>query len=60
MTGPAGLAAADQLNCDGHSVTIYERADRMGGLLMYSVPRSSRNKRDPAFRKRRSIGEEQK
>ena len=36
--GPAGLAAADQLNKVGHSVTVYERADRMGGLLMYGIP----------------------
>ncbi len=34
-SGPAGLAAADQLNKAGHSVTVYERADRPGGLLMY-------------------------
>ena len=37
-SGPAGLAAADQLNQAGHSVTIYERADRPGGLLMYGIP----------------------
>ena len=34
-SGPAGLAAADQLNKVGHTVTVYERADRIGGLLMY-------------------------
>ena len=34
-SGPAGLAAADQLNKAGHTVTVYERADRIGGLLMY-------------------------
>ena len=34
-SGPAGLAAADQLNKAGHLVTVYERADRIGGLLMY-------------------------
>jgi len=34
-SGPAGLAAADQLNKAGHLVTVYERADRVGGLLMY-------------------------
>lgn len=34
-SGPAGLAAADQLNKAGHSVTVYERADRLGGLMMY-------------------------
>ena len=37
-SGPAGLAAADQLNKVGHSVTVYERADRSGGLLMYGIP----------------------
>jgi glutamate synthase (NADPH) small chain len=37
-SGPAGLAAADQLNKVGHSVTVYERADRIGGLLMYGIP----------------------
>ena len=37
-SGPAGLAAADQLNHRGHSVTVFERADRPGGLLMYGIP----------------------
>ena len=37
-SGPAGLAAADQLNRRGHSVTVYERDDRPGGLLMYGIP----------------------
>lgn len=37
-SGPAGLACADQLNTAGHSVTVYERADRIGGLLMYGIP----------------------
>lgn len=37
-SGPAGLAAADNLNQLGHSVTVYERADRPGGLLMYGIP----------------------
>ena len=37
-SGPAGLAAADQLNQAGHLVTVYERADRIGGLLMYGIP----------------------
>ena len=37
-SGPAGLAAADQLNQRGHSVTVYERFDRVGGLLMYGIP----------------------
>src|SRR3954469_6919959 len=37
-SGPAGLAAADQLNKAGHNVTVFERADRVGGLLMYGIP----------------------
>ena len=37
-SGPAGLAAAAQLNKAGHLVTVYERADRVGGLLMYGIP----------------------
>lgn len=37
-SGPAGLAAADQLNQSGHSVTVFERSDRIGGLLMYGIP----------------------
>ncbi len=37
-SGPSGLAAADQLNKRGHSVTVYERDDRPGGLLMYGIP----------------------
>ena len=37
-SGPSGLAAAAQLNKAGHMVTVYERADRIGGLLMYGIP----------------------
>src|SRR5579859_5042707 len=37
-SGPAGLAAAAQLNKAGHLVTVFERADRIGGLLMYGIP----------------------
>lgn len=37
-SGPAGLAAADQLNQAGHSVTVFERDDRIGGLLRYGIP----------------------
>ncbi len=37
-SGPAGLAAAQQLNRAGHAVTVYERDDRIGGLLMYGIP----------------------
>jgi len=37
-SGPAGMAAADQLNKAGHSVTVFERADQVGGLLRYGIP----------------------
>ncbi|OIO36867.1 MAG: glutamate synthase [Candidatus Omnitrophica bacterium CG1_02_46_14] len=37
-SGPAGLSAASQLNRAGHTVTVFERADRVGGLLMYGIP----------------------
>jgi len=37
-SGPAGLASADQLNQAGHTVTVYERSDRAGGLLTYGIP----------------------
>jgi len=37
-SGPAGLACADQLNKAGHTVIVYDRNDRMGGLLMYGIP----------------------
>ena len=37
-SGPAGLAAAQQLNRAGHTVTLFERDDRIGGLLMYGIP----------------------
>jgi NAD(P)H-dependent glutamate synthase small subunit len=44
-SGPAGLAAAAQLNSVGHKVTVYERADRIGGLLMYGIPNMKLDKR---------------
>ena len=37
-SGPCGLSAAAQLNTAGHQVTVFERADRLGGLLMYGIP----------------------
>ena len=43
-SGPAGLAAADQLNKNGHVVTVFERADRIGGLMMYGVPNMKTDK----------------
>ena len=44
-SGPAGLAAADQLNRVGHSVTVFERSDRVGGLLRYGIPEFKMEKR---------------
>ena len=44
-SGPAGLACANQLNRAGHRVTIFERADRAGGLLMYGIPNMKLEKR---------------
>ena len=44
-SGPAGLTAAAQLNRAGHTVTVYERADRIGGLLMYGIPNMKLDKR---------------
>ncbi len=44
-SGPAGLAAADQLNKAGHEVTVYERHDRIGGLLYYGIPNMKLDKR---------------
>ena len=44
-SGPAGLAAADQLNRAGHAVTVFERADRPGGLLRYGIPEFKLEKR---------------
>lgn len=44
-SGPSGLAAADQLNRRGHQVTVFERSDRVGGLLMYGIPNMKLEKR---------------
>ena len=44
-SGPAGLAAAAELNRAGHSVTVYEKADRIGGLLRYGIPEFKMEKR---------------
>jgi glutamate synthase (NADPH) small chain len=44
-SGPSGLACADQLNQAGHEVTVYERADRVGGLLAYGIPNMKLDKR---------------
>ena len=44
-SGPSGLAVADQLNKRGHQVTVFERSDRVGGLLMYGIPNMKLEKR---------------
>jgi glutamate synthase (NADPH/NADH) small chain len=50
-SGPAGLAAAEQLNRAGHFVTVLEREDRPGGLLMYGIPNMKLDKREVVLRR---------
>lgn len=50
-SGPAGLSAAAELNKAGHSVTVYERADRIGGLLMYGIPNMKLDKKEVVDRR---------
>ena len=50
-SGPAGLSAAAQLNKAGHTVTVYERADRPGGLLMYGIPNMKLDKQEVVLRR---------
>ncbi|MDB6170121.1 MAG: gltB 1 [Verrucomicrobia bacterium] len=50
-SGPAGLSAAAQLNVAGHSVTVFERADRPGGLLMYGIPNMKLDKQEIVLRR---------
>src|SRR6266566_2272955 len=50
-SGPAGLAAAQQLNRAGHLVTVFERADRPGGLLMYGIPEFKMDKEQVVLRR---------
>jgi glutamate synthase (NADPH/NADH) small chain len=50
-SGPAGLAAAAQLNGAGHWVTVYEREDRPGGLLTYGIPNMKLDKKDVVLRR---------
>jgi glutamate synthase (NADPH/NADH) small chain len=56
-SGPAGLSAAAQLNCAGHTVTVYERAPLPGGLLMYGIPNMKLDKRDVVLRRIRVMEE---
>ncbi|NBW90667.1 MAG: glutamate synthase small subunit, partial [Gammaproteobacteria bacterium] len=57
-SGPAGLAAAAQLNRAGHEVTVIERADRPGGLLMYGIPNMKLAKEEVVLRRIRLLEEE--
>jgi NAD(P)H-dependent glutamate synthase small subunit len=57
-SGPCGLAAAAQLNTAGHSVTVYERADRIGGLLMYGIPNMKLDKKEVVDRRINIMREE--
>jgi glutamate synthase (NADPH/NADH) small chain len=57
-SGPAGLAAAAQLNSVGHNVTVLERADRPGGLLTYGIPNMKLDKQDVVMRRVRLMEEE--
>src|SRR6266540_1990019 len=50
-SGPAGLCAAAQLNKAGHTVTVFERADRPGGLLMYGIPNMKLDKEQVVLRR---------
>src|SRR5512140_1043527 len=57
-SGPAGLCAAAQLNKAGHTVTVFERADRIGGLLTYGIPNMKLDKEQVVFRRIRQMGAE--
>ena len=57
-SGPAGLSAAAQLNKAGHWVTVYERADRPGGLLMYGIPNMKLDKEQVVMRRLKVLEDE--
>ena len=57
-SGPAGLSAAAQLNRAGHTVTVFERADRPGGLLMYGIPNMKLDKQEVVLRRIRMMEQE--
>ena len=57
-SGPAGLSAAAQLNQAGHTVTVFERADRPGVLLMYGIPNMKLDKREVVLRRIRLMEQE--
>jgi glutamate synthase (NADPH/NADH) small chain len=54
-SGPAGLCAAAQLNCAGHSINVLERADRIGGLLIYGIPNMKLDKEQVLRRRLRQM-----
>jgi glutamate synthase (NADPH/NADH) small chain len=57
-SGPAGLCAAAQLNKAGHLVTVFERADRPGGLLMYGIPNPKLDKKEVVMRRIKQLEDE--
>ena len=57
-SGPAGLCAAAQLNKAGHTVTVFERADRPGGLLMYGIPNMKLDKEQVVLRRLEQMEDE--
>ncbi len=57
-SGPAGLSAAAQLNRAGHTVTVFERADRPGGLLMYGIPNMKLDKEKVVLRRLKVLEQE--
>ncbi len=57
-SGPAGLSTAAQLNRVGHTVTVYERADRPGGLLMYGIPNMKLEKEQVVLRRLKVLEDE--
>jgi len=57
-SGPSGLSAAAQLNRAGHWVTVFERADRPGGLLMYGIPNMKLDKKNVVLRRLKQMERE--
>jgi glutamate synthase (NADPH/NADH) small chain len=57
-SGPAGISAAAQLNKAGHLVTVFERADRPGGLLMYGIPNMKLDKNEIVLRRIKQMEDE--
>jgi glutamate synthase (NADPH/NADH) small chain len=57
-SGPAGISAAAQLNKAGHEVTVFERADRPGGLLMYGIPNMKLDKQEVVLRRLKVLEDE--